>query len=340
MKIECSLCRRMYDVPDKRLPEKQTFSFPCPECKGMISVDLTKKDEGKKAGKVSTKQENEWPRGEALKKQILRKVSQLPAMPQTVMKARQIMSSENSSFHELAEVLKTDQAIASRVLKLSNSAYYGMRGKISSLQHASVVLGFITLKEIIMMAGSSSMLGARLPGYGLNSGDLWQHSLGAAFGAKFIAERRSPELAEDAFVAGLIHDCGKLVLDNPVFERKEMFSGFMQKDGQSFLQAEKGILGFDHAEIAYALCKKWGVPESLNIAIRYHHVPARSRSDKMTHIVHMADALAMMSGLGTGIDGMAYELDDQTMTLLNFKEEDIPEVMEQMVEATMQVTGS
>jgi HD-like signal output (HDOD) protein len=329
----------VYDIPDERLPEEKTFSFPCPECKGMITVNLTDEDEGKKANVMKKTPQKDLPVGDALKKQILRKVTELPAMPQTVLKARSIMSREGSSFNELAEVLKTDQAIASKLLKLSNSAYYGMRGKISSLQHASVVLGLNTLKEIIVMAGSSSMLAAELPGYGLDSGDLWQHSLGAAFGAKIIAERKAPDLAEDAFVAGLIHDCGKLVLDEHILERRDVFTSVMKAGDQSFLNAEKNILGFDHSEMAYALCKQWNVPESINNAIRYHHKPALSRDDKMTCIVHIADALAMMSGLGTGVDGLAYEMDDKAMAVLNFQADDIPEVMEQMVEAVMKVAG-
>jgi HD-like signal output (HDOD) protein len=339
LKIECSSCNKIYDIPDERLPEKKTFSFPCPECKGIISVDLAGKGEDKQTRETADTPEKALPKGEALKKQILRKVTQLPAMPQTVLKARQIMSQEGSSFDELAEVLKTDQAIASKLLKLSNSAYYGMRGKVSSLQHASVVLGLNTLKEIIVMAGASSLLASDLPGYGLASGDLWQHSLGAAFGAKMIAERKAPELAEDAFVAGLIHDCGKLVLDEAILERSEMFASFMEAGDQSFLIAEKNILGFDHSEMAFALCGQWGVPETINTAIRYPHKPTLSRDDKMTCIVHLADALAMMSGMGTGVDGLAYEMDDKAMAMLNIEENDIPEIMEQMVEAVMNVAG-
>lgn len=304
----------------------------------MIPVDLSQGCDGKEnAGALKTP-EKELPKGEALKKQILGKITALPAMPQTVMKARGIMSSDSSSFKELAGVLETDQAVASKLLKLSNSAYYGMRGKISSIQHATVVLGLKTLKEIIMLAGSSSMLADRLEGYGLDPGDLWQHSLGVAFGSKLIASQKSPELAEDAFVAGLIHDCGKLVLDEPILERKAQFESIMASGDQSFLKAEKAVLGFDHPEIAYALCKNWNVPDSLTNAIRNHHTPARSQGDRMTLIIHLADALAMMSGLGAGIDGMAYEMDPQAMPLLGFQEEDLPEIMEQMVESVMKVT--
>ncbi len=328
----------MYDIPDERLPEKREFSFPCPACKGIIPVVLARKADVKNVAASSEIPEKALPKGEALKKQILRKITALPAMPQTVMKARGIMSSDISSFKELANVLETDQAIASKLLKLSNSAYYGMRGKISSIQHASVVLGLKTLKEIIMLAGASSMLAGRLDGYGLDTGDLWQHSLGVAFGAKMIASKKSPELAEDAFVTGLIHDCGKLVLDEPILERKSKFERIMASGDRSFLEAEKTILGFDHPEIGYALCKNWNVPDSLTNAIRYHHAPARSQGDKITFIIHLADALAMMSGLGAGIDGMAYEMDPQAMALLGYQEEDIPEIIEQIVESVMRIT--
>jgi HD-like signal output (HDOD) protein len=306
----------------------------------MISVGLTQEGGGKRAEAAGGAPEKAQPKGEALKKQILRKVTQLPPMPQTVLKARQIMSREGSSFDELAEVLKTDQAIASKLLKLSNSSYYGMRGKVSSLQHASVVLGLNTLKDIIMMAGASSLLASELSGYGLDAGDLWQHSLGVAFGAKMIAEKKAPELAEDAFVAGLIHDCGKLALDESIVERRAVFQNFMSAGDQSFLKAEKDILGFDHSEMAYALCRQWSVPESINAAIRYHHNPILSNGDKLACLVHMADALAMMSGMGAGVDGMAYEMDHRAMEMLNFKEDEIPETMEQMVETVMEVAGT
>ncbi len=328
MKIECPQCRKVYDIPDERLPDKQTFSFSCPACKGMITVN----GPGEKAGDL--------PKGEALKKQILRKLTALPAMPQTVMKARNIMSNERSSFDQLARALETDQAIASKLLRLSNSSYYGMRGKIASIQHASVVLGFKTLKEIITLAGSSSLLANKLEGYGLDAGDLWQHSLGAAFAAKLIARKKCPELAEDAFVAGLIHDCGKLVLDEAILERKGLFERVLANGAHSFLKAEKTILGFDHPEMAYALCKSWNIPESLGTAIRYHHAPSRSGNDRMTFIVHIADALAMMSGLGAGIDAMAYEMDPKAMAAVGLGEEDLPSIMAQMVESVIQVTDA
>ena len=160
------------------------------------------------------------------------------------------MNDPNSSFNQLSEILEADPAIAAQVLKMANSPYYGMSGKVSSIQHASVVLGQKTLGEMISMAGASQLMGNTLKGYELNSEDVWRHSMGVAFGSKIIASKKNPALADDAFAAGLLHDVGKLILDPYVLERKETFKTFMADQTRSFLDAEKEILGFDHSEIA------------------------------------------------------------------------------------------
>jgi HD-like signal output (HDOD) protein len=105
------------------------------------------------------------------------------------------------------------------------------------------------------VAGSSGFLNKTLKGYGLDSKIFWRHSLAVAFGSKFIAGRVRPELENDAFVAGLIHDAGKIMLDQHIFERKATFEEFMKDGHQSFLRAEKEILGFDHSEIGSEVCK-------------------------------------------------------------------------------------
>ena len=254
-------------------------------------------------------------------------------MPQTVFKVREIIADPKSSFKELSEILETDQAMAARVLKIANSAYYGLSGKISSIQHASVVLGHKTLGEIMTMAGTSGLLGNRLKGYGLEAGDLWRHSLGVAFGSKIIATKKNPPLANDAFAAGLIHDAGKLILDRHILERKEAFEEFMADGQQSFLNAEKQILGFDHSEIASEVCKSWRVPQTLTIPIRYHHYPSQSKGDTLAYIVHMADAIAMMTGLGLGIDGLLYQMDDKAAEFLGLQQQDVSNIMDEVVES-------
>jgi len=334
MKVECRTCHKVYDIPDERLPKGKTIRFPCPACKAIIELDLLQQRDD-----INASEPKQIPKREELKKKILRSVKDLPSMPQTVMKAREILNDEHSSFKELARVIETDQAIAAKILRMANSTYYGKAENVSSIQHASVVLGFRTLGDLITIAGTSEILGNELKGYRLESGALWQHSLGVAQGARCIARKKSEKLAEDAFAAGLIHDIGKLVLDPYLFDQAELLDEVLADGQRDFLQAENTLLGFDHAEIASDLCRQWGVPHSLTTAIRHHHTPSRSNGDELAYIVHVADAVAMMSGLGTGVDGMLYEMDEDAMNFLGLQEEDLITVMAEIAEFVMGITG-
>lgn len=274
--------------------------------------------------------------GEVLTERILGAVSDLPSMPQAVHKAREVMGNPNSSFKDLAIVFVTDQAIATRVLKLANSAHYGLSKRVSSIQQASVVLGYKILAELVTLASTSKLMGETLKGYGLKAGDLWKHSLAVAFGARLIAKKSNPALSDDVFAAGLIHDAGKLVLDEYICERKQAFEDFMAGGDQSFLTAEKEILGVDHGEIASEVCQKWNIPEHLAIAIRYHHYPSRSHGNELAYILHVADAIALRSEVEAGIDALSYEMDDSALEFLGL-EEDLNAIMSQVV-ASVQKT--
>lgn len=342
MRVECPHCKQVYNIPEERLPKEEEIAFPCPSCKGVISIQRqsidslpTKRGESKAPPNAPSDEKVE---GEALKQRILRTVNDLPPMPQTVIRAQEIIRDPNSSFEELAKVLETDQAVGAKVLKLANSPYYGMMGKVSSLQHASVVLGQKTLEELITVAGTANMLGGELEGYELATGDFWMHSMGVAVGSKLIAEKKHPAMANDAFAAGLIHDVGKLALNNYVYERKAEFKAFMKAGQGSFTTAEKQILGLDHSEIAFELCRAWNVPKQLRRAIRYHHVPTDSDGNPLAFIVHTADALAMMSGMGAGIDGMQYHVDEEALNFLRLQEEEVGEIITGLVESVQEIS--
>jgi HD-like signal output (HDOD) protein len=337
MLLTCSNCSKRFDIPDERLPMGKKIAFPCPACKGTIQLDLTAKPL-QDNGLSMDKKPIDRPTGEALKKKILRHVKDLPPMPQTVLKAREIMANPNSDFKELANLFETDQAIATKILKLANSPYYGYSGKIASIRRAAVVLGHKTLGELITMRGTAGLLGNRLVGYGLDSGALWKHSLAVAFGSRIIANKTKPVLSNDAFTSGLIHDAGKLILDSYIKERWEMFEKFMSSGEHTFLEAEKKILELDHTEVASEVCKTWNIPEPLTVAIRYHHLPSQSNGSELAYIVHVADAIAMMTGLGMGIDGTLYQMDDAAMAFLNLQEKDINDIMGNVLEAVQKIS--
>lgn len=336
MKIVCTACRRSLNIPDERLPKTERIAFPCPICKAVIEVDLRPQPSGEERPSCEA---GGLPSGEKLMKRILQTAKDLPPMPQTTLKAHKIIKDPNASFEDLAKVMEMDQAIATRVLRMANSSYYGMSGTVSSIKHASTILGLKVLEELIVAAWGTKALGNRMEGYGLETGDLWQHSLGVAFGSKIIATMKNPGLANDAFSAGLIHDVGKLVLDPYILERKELFTAFMADGKESFLSAEKAILGFDHGEIASELCTNWHVPQNLVTAIRYHHSPAASNGSQLAYIVHLADVIALMSGMGTGIDGLQYYMDQEVMATLGMTSDDMSMIMIQIVEAVQAISA-
>ena len=232
-------------------------------------------------------------KGSALKKNIINNVKELPPMPGILMKAREVLDSPTAGFKELANIVKTDQALGIKLLRLANSAYYSRRNRISSLKDAAVILGFQTLSEIIFIASASRHMNKELPGYGLSTGAIWRHSLAVAFIAKIIANKSQPEIGYEAFSAGLIHDSGKIILDPYILENKQEFNACMEEEGNTHFEAEKKVLGFDHATIAALIGKRWNFPNHIIQGIRYHHNPSRFRGGKLSLILFIADCIAL-----------------------------------------------
>jgi len=348
MKVECSNCKKEYKIPDEKLPVGKKFAVQCPACKNRIVIDLRSQPKHKESLQQSQPVEKEKPTvsfakkrpsGMTLKYGILRTLGDLPAMPHVVQKAQEIIANPDSNLNELSRLIEIEPAIATRVLKLANSTYYGLSGKVSSVQHASVLLGYKTLGELITVAGISGMMGKNLKGYDLSSEDLWRHSIAVAVGSRIIASRKDPEFGNEAFFAGLVHDAGKLVLDQHVYERKDDFETFMGNGQHTFLSAEKEILGLDHAEIAFELCQKWQISSNQSVAIKFHHYPSKSQGNELAYILHMADCIAMMNGFGTGIDSMLYQIEKGAMEFLGLHKEDVSRIKNEVQESVEKIAG-
>ncbi len=160
---------------------------------------------------------------QAMKTRIANSVRILPPMPQVIHKARKIMADPKSDFKQLAQVLEKDQGIAGRILRRANSPYYGMAGKVASIDRAMVVLGHQALSEIISMASISMFTSRDFRGYSRPGEGMWWQSIAVAIAAKSIAEKVRPNFADEAFAAGLLHDCGKMVLDKFIRESQDVF---------------------------------------------------------------------------------------------------------------------
>lgn len=323
MKIICPHCSSAYNISEERVKKfGDHIIFPCPSCKGKIEIDLTMQQNDAAPPPPPSVSGGETA-SDFLKKLILSKVNDLPPMPQVVQKARAILADKNCSFSDIARVIETDQSIAARILKLSNSAYYGVMGTVTSIQHASMILGVRTLNQLLEIACSSKLLSAKLEGYGMESGDLWRHSLEVAGCARAIAKKKCPEMSDDAFSAGLIHDCGKLILDKYIFERRSVINTFLKDGNRTFLEAEKNILGFDHAQIAASVCEKWDIPKRLTNAIQYHHYPSLLRFNELAYIVHAADAIVHINDEYTDSDLREFRIDNEAVKHFNLDQKQI-----------------
>jgi len=341
MKIECPTCRKVNRLSgDLMVTRSEGLEINCPKCKSLIKLYVLAK-----SGKNSTPQTAYDPFGDriepnhkhagssVLKTKILRSLVNLPPMPHIILKAQEIMEDSNSSLKDLAGVMETDQAIVARVLTLANSAYYGVSGMVSSIQHASVLLGQKTLGELITISASSRLLSKRLKGYKVEPEALWKHSLAVAFGSKIIVQQLAPDLADDAFIAGLLHDAGKIILDPYVFERNADFEKYVTGGRQSFLKAEQEILGFDHAEIMSRATRFWRFSETQSIAIRFHHYPSVSENNQLAHIVHLANYLANTSDMGAGGDASEPVLESGVMEFLGISAEALDDVVNEMIDS-------
>jgi len=275
-----------------------------------------------------------------LKNRILRSLDDLPPMHEVVMKAQEIMADPNSDIEDLVAIIETDQSMVVKILKLINSAYYGLGREVSSVRQACSLLGFQALRELIVAVGVSNVLGKKLKGYEFESGELWLHSIATGFCSRILAEKKNRELANGAYTAGLLHDVGKIILDPYVLERKDAFDDFMKDETKMVLDAEKSILGFDHAEIASDICRKWHIPENVILAMQYHHYPSLSKGSELAHIVHTADYLVRLSGLGYEDDDLMIELEEGALEFLGFTQENFSEITFQALEYAQKLDGA
>jgi putative nucleotidyltransferase with HDIG domain len=274
--------------------------------------------------------------GSTLKRKIFKNLDGLLPMPQVVLKAQRLLIDPNSGFDELSNIIETDQEITRNILNVANSAYYSLKNNVCSVRQASLMLGLDVIAEIIMAAATSTLFGKSLAAYGLNPRGLWQHSLTAAMGSRKIAEAIRPSLANEAFLAGLFHDVGKLVLDEHIFSRNDAFKDYLGNSPDPHYKAEKQILGFNHTEVAAELCKRWKFPKAVTRAIRHHHLNP-DPNDDLAFILYAANNLTRIDGNGKGNDSLPDSIVDMVIELLALDEDALSRIMREVNKSVGQI---
>jgi putative nucleotidyltransferase with HDIG domain len=266
-------------------------------------------------------------------KQILDRVSDIPPLPHIVIEALNIIKDPKSTAVNLANVISQDQALTARVLRLSNAAYFGYARRIKTVTEAIVILGFGVVENILYAAALHAHLSKEVEGYELQKGALWEHSMSVAIGAKTLAKLIKYPKPEEPFTAGILHDIGKTIIGKFVQKEFQTINELVD-EGKSFQEAEITVLGFDHAYLGGKVAEKWNLPPMLIEAIAHHHSPMDAKEYvDIVCIVHIADAVALMSGQGIGADGLLYRLEPRAMEILNIKEEHLENIYTQVVQA-------
>lgn len=269
--------------------------------------------------------------------EIIAKIDELPAIPALVMRALELIDDPRSHVNQLAEIISSDQALAAKILRLANSAYYSFPRKVSTITDAIVILGFSTLKSLIIAASTYNLLNKEVEGYGLAQGELWKHSISCAMAARLLARRIRFKSPETAFVGGLLHDIGKMVLNSYMKEEFQEILEYVEKNKVPFTEAEKEIIGFDHAEIGAKVAEKWNFPEELVNAIHYHHAPLsvenKTKKANLIDIIHISDAIVLMMGFGLGVDGLMYPIEEQVVERAGISMDDLNEIGNKLIES-------
>ncbi|MBI5665563.1 MAG: HDOD domain-containing protein [Nitrospirae bacterium] len=235
------------------------------------------------------------------KDELINKAGDLKVLPFVARKALEILNDENCSIEDLSAVIEKDQTIAARILKISNSALYGLRMEVTSLQHALLILGFKTLRSIVLTATTRALYKK----FGMTEKIIWDHSVGAAVAAKLISRGLGNEVTDIAFVGGLMHDLGKVIMNN---ETPEIYSEVMMKmynEGVDSIIAERDIYGYDHSEVGAGVTGKWKFASSLVTVLKEHHLNNCRLEDikdpvtaKGIACVHLADHICKVLGIG------------------------------------------
>lgn len=352
MKVECPNCKMVSVLKTSRIVTAQeALELSCPTCDFAMALKLNSSPDihphalhpVQRSGILQPKpaaaqgDSATQHRISAHKAKILRSLVNLPPMPHIILKAREILSDPESSLKDLAKVIETDQAMVAKVLTLANSAYYGVSGMISSIQHASVLLGQRTLGQMITISASSELLNKKLRGYETEPDEMWRHSLACAFAAKRIAAFSNEEMVEDAFTAGLLHDAGKIILDPYVYNNQKEFKQLNRQKRLPLFEIEKAIIGFDHAEIMSRACRLWRFPEDQVTAIRYHHQPSCSEENKLAYTIHLADVLAKLAGFRACPPSNQDQIAPEILELLNIQQQDLNDLADAVADDVQQI---
>lgn len=267
-------------------------------------------------------------------------VKSFPSMPAAALKLLTLLKDENTSNVQIEQILRYEPGLTANILKMTNSAFFGLSKKIGSIRQAVLLIGWKKLIQIVLASCVSAIIDKPVQGYDLSAGDLWRHCVAVSVASELLVKELKLPVPEEMFTAALLHDVGKMVLGRYIKEDIALIDG-EEMQCLSFEQVERSMFGIDHAEIGADILRNWSFPPTMISAVRWHHDPdAAPKSSHLIDVVHVADVLCVMSGIGVGREGLQYRPSPTACERIGLTEEHLEKVASQTLQWANELAAS
>jgi len=260
---------------------------------------------------------------------LIKNMGELPTIPSVFLTVNKMLSDPRTSAIDVGQAISGDQVISSKILKLANSAFYGFAGRVNTVPHAIAVLGFNATKNIVLTTSILSTLNLKTPIEGFSLAAFWKHSAAVGAIARLIAVETYAQKKEEAFIAGLLHDIGKLILAICAPEEFTNCINVALSKGCLFLDAEKETLGICHTDIVAWINEQWNLPDEIAAVIINHHknIGISGEHAKLVAVVKLADVLARGLQFGHACDHSVPILETSIFSLLQITPKKLDDIL-------------
>jgi putative nucleotidyltransferase with HDIG domain len=278
---------------------------------------------------------------------IRAKISSFPSMPQAAIKLRELLKEDDVPLNKIENILRQDPGLSANILRLANSAHFGLSSKVGSLKKAVMLLGLKRFEQIAFSAYMEKSMDKAVEGYGLSPGELWLHSIVVATTAEAIAKYLKIPDPNEVFIPALLHDMGKLILDSFVKTNLKSIQSLVAK-GESWVRVENMIFGTDHAEIGALLLEKWSFPIEVVNSVRWHHDPEYLSSthnrlqnpNMQSDIVYLSNLIFQSNGNKTSVDGKKVKPSSEVLERLGIKFDQYEKIAEKALSWESEITNT